>query len=281
MRCSDFEKRLSAFLQGDLSSEERQAVLAHFETCVDCRQIAQMARGDFDLEPEAFVASVLERTSGTTCGHARPRLCELVDGVLAPEYSRLLASHLHHCRNCSALFVALIELAEVLPEMALLEPDRCFTEDVLAATVTLEEEVIESTNPALRFLETLFQRPRLSWEAAYLGTLLVMGIWAGLAQHPSDSAQFLASTQVYNNIIHQERILERTEELHQQIAEPYWTWRKVVDESASDIRRQASDLPSEFRTYLRSKTDWAADQVLSHLEELWEKLPLRDESLKE
>ncbi|MGW8178118.1 MAG: anti-sigma factor family protein, partial [bacterium] len=115
MQCSEFEKRLSAFLNGDLSAEGHVAMATHLESCPECCQTAQIVRGDFDLEPEDipenFVSEVLELTSGDTCQRARHQLSRLADGELSADYAKVVANHLQTCTECCRLFAALTELA--------------------------------------------------------------------------------------------------------------------------------------------------------------------------
>lgn len=163
MKCSDFEAILGAFLKGGIAAEEREVALTHLENCSGCCQTAQIVRGDLDKKPGGsagdFVASVLELTSGPPCDRSKRQLCDLVDGVLSPEYSKVVACHLHNCSECSALFVALTELAGTLPEMASIEPDPLFTSEVLAITSFQQEEVYRPSHPIRRFVDVLFRRP--------------------------------------------------------------------------------------------------------------------------
>jgi len=288
MRCSDFEKRLGAFLNGDLAAAEREAALMHLENCSECRQTTQIARGDMDLEPERsrgdFVSAVLELTSGATCQHARRHLCDFVDGVLTCEYSRVVAGHLQTCSECSALFVALTELAEVLPEMALLKPDHSFTDDVLALTISSPEEVCRTPHPVWRFLETIFQRPRFSWEAAYVGTLLIMAIWGGVATPPvtDGSSQTLASTQIslrrlaydFQRSLPEQWFRERTERINREITGKYIVWKRNAGYTISYVRQELAELPLDSGQYLKLKAGKALTVASNHLEDFWEKFPL-------
>lgn len=266
MRCLAFEKRLSAFLNGDLSAEGRVAMTTHLESCPECRQTAQIVRGDFDLEPEDipedFASEVLELTSGTTCRQARHHLCKLADGELSADYAKVVASHLRTCMECSGLFVALTELAEVLPEMVLLEPDASFTADVLARTVRAGE-VSPQPNRIQRFLDSIVQRPRFSWEAAYVGTLFMVTVW-GVVATPAvleESAQRLASTQI--NLVRladalqrnaaENWITNRTEELNRMIVEQYPVWKSSAANSIVAAREEIRDLPEKSGEYLEVK----------------------------
>jgi hypothetical protein len=241
-----------------------------------------------DLEPERsrgdFVSAVLELTSGATCQHARRHLCDFVDGVLTCEYSRVVAGHLQTCSECSALFVALTELAEVLPEMALLKPDPSFTDDVLAFTISSPEEVCRAPHPVWRFLETIFQRPRFSWEAAYVGTLLIMAIWGGVAKPPvaDGSSQTLASTQIslrrladdFQKSLPEQWIRERTERINREVTGKYVDWKRNAGNSIFFLRQQLTEFPVKSGEYLRLKAGKALTVASTHFEDFWGKFPL-------
>jgi len=268
-------------LNGDLSAQERVATATHLERCPECRQITQIVRGDFDREPEDlsadFVSEVLELTSGATCRQARHHLCNLVDGELSADYAKVVARHLQECVECSGLFVTLTELAEVLPGMGLLEPDAAFTDDVLART-TRAEEVTQPPNRIQRFLDSIVQRPRFSWEAAYVGTLILMTVWGGVATPEvlEESTQRLASTQI--NLIRlsdtlQRRatdnwITNRTEELHQKIIEQYPVWKRSAANSIVAARQQIREIPEKSGGFLEVKMGQTLEAISGQFQQI-------------
>lgn len=284
MRCLECERSLTAFLKGDLTTKERRITFSHLETCADCRQTAQILRGDFDLDPDpsgsAFVSDVLERTSGSTCKHVQDKLSQFVDGLLDPDSSTLVASHLGMCRECSELFLATNDVVRLLPEMAIVEPDPSFTRDAVE-TIRSRQVVPERNGPFRRILERMFQRPRFSWEAAYLGTLLIMAIWGGLDTSPvvAQSSRFLASTHAIleasaGNWLEEQNFLGRFEEFHQEMADGYGNWRENVE----GLRTRIYDLPEQCEEYLRSTADSAFSPVYGRLERISSKLTWRDSS---
>ncbi len=288
MKCSYFSSRLTAFLRDEITAEEREAVLAHLECCPDCRQTVQIGRGDWDLEPPgspgSFVSAVLELTSGPTCQSARRQLCDFVDGLLNPEASSALAGHLQRCRDCSALFVALTELAQVLPEMALLSPDPAFAPDLLSLTSSRPPEVSPPRHPIRSLLERLFRRPRFSLEAAYVGTLLILAVWGNIAtpfvaeQSPLHLASIQVSLRRIADKIHEripeESIREHARHTSQEIINQYLVWKGTASGAVSLIRVRLDAFQAESSEQLRKRTDAVLALTKRQLQVLREELPL-------
>lgn len=180
MDCRRFEDRMDAYEAGTLSSEEQAAAEKHIRECSACRSLREIVSGKADpLVPESrddLTRAILGRTSGTACAGVEPLLCEWIDRNLGETEQEMLQLHVAHCVNCGALAATLTELATVLPEMAALDPGPRFTVDVLAATRPLRS----STRTARRrdhvweWWSRLIRRPRFAWEAAYVGTLIVL-----------------------------------------------------------------------------------------------------------
>ncbi len=129
-----------------------------------------------ELDPgghEALTRAILARTSGNACGSARERLCDFVDGTLAPFDRSLVDGHLAHCAACADLAEALIESTAVLPSFATLAPPTSVVFDVLRATSRRPSE------PGLgerlsAWLGRMAARPRFSLEVAYVLTVLLL-----------------------------------------------------------------------------------------------------------
>jgi len=122
---------------------------------------------------EALTRAILARTSGNACGSARERLCDFVDGVLAPFDRSLVDGHLAHCPACADLAAALAESTDVLPSFASLAPPTSVVFDVLRATSRRAPE------PGLAerlsaWLGRVAARPRFSLEVAYVLTVLLL-----------------------------------------------------------------------------------------------------------
>ena len=174
MNCSGFEERFERFREGKLPSEDCRAAEEHLAVCAYCRELLDIASEDLNIPamdpPQDLTRFILERTSGPACRRAHEHLCDFVDGKLEAGYGEILALHLAHCSDCSELAASLAELNTTLPQMGELEPGADFTFRVLRETSRLLAE--PPLSPWLR----LMQRPRFSWEAEYLATVLLISV---------------------------------------------------------------------------------------------------------
>jgi hypothetical protein len=116
---------------------------------------------------------VLERTSGPACDRARELLCAAADGTADPLDEELLRSHLEDCQGCSALAVALDRLGRDLPTLAQLDPGPGFVTAVLEATLPPRTCRARFADRFRRAWEGLVARPRIAWEAGYVGSVAV------------------------------------------------------------------------------------------------------------
>ena len=180
MDCRGFEDQLDEFEAEALSSEEKEAAEEHLRSCVRCRALLRIVRGDSEtLAPEwhdDLARSILARTSGPACRDAESCLCDWIDGTLGEDGQEIVSLHIKHCSDCGELAKILNELSEALPGMATLDPDAYFTADVLEATVGLRLCTVRSRSPIdiSKWWHRLLRRPRFAWEAAYAGTLFVL-----------------------------------------------------------------------------------------------------------
>ena len=204
MNCSDFERRLEQYQAGTLPEAERREADQHLCHCVSCRallealQLGENRLGQLDLSQ-----AVLSRTTGSACGRCRSLLGDLLDGGLSGGENELVVSHLGACASCNSLFRAMSELAEVLPQLREMTPDSSFVPEVLRSTRALRHDRLGLPR-ILEFFRSLAQRPRFSWEAAYLGTLLVFGLFGAPFSPVHDaSSRLLASLQNREGLIMQ------------------------------------------------------------------------------
>jgi anti-sigma factor RsiW len=177
MNCRDVEERLDACVEETLSGEECRELQKHVDSCAACRRLLSVARGEADFPADdgrGFAASVLERTSGSPCVRARDLLCDHVDGQLDTADSELLRRHLDHCPACAALSVSLSELRIELPAMADIQPGPFFSVAVIRRLSALGNRPADRQTRIRRWWASLVRRPRFSWEAAYIGTLLLV-----------------------------------------------------------------------------------------------------------
>jgi predicted anti-sigma-YlaC factor YlaD len=180
MSCEVTQARLQDFLNGKLSAAERREVETHLEGCGDCAAWAALMGPDLLLDGAPDLAdAVLERTSGSACSRAHEILCESVDGTLEDVDAELLGLHLDRCGACAALALALERLDRDLPAMAEIEPAAGFVEEVLAATLPRPSRWADLASRWSRGWAALLARPRIAWEAGYIGAVavwLVVGV---------------------------------------------------------------------------------------------------------
>lgn len=290
MDCSEFENRLERLQNGSLTPEEHQAVKDHLAACAPCRELTGAASEGLDIPPlemsRGLTRSILERTSGPACRRVREHLCDFVDGDLTSSYGEILSLHLAECGDCSALAASLAELKEILPQMGELEPGMNFTFRVLWATSRQLAE--PRISPWLRIQQLwlrLIQRPRFSWEAAYLGTILLVSVLGNplttfhdlslrvAAIYQSRSSFTWASIALPGSIVRSETgILKRTREF----ADALSTRQREFSKSAAVLFEQsAQSLQASVKSDLQA-TRALPERALPALQRAWATLFPRD-----
>jgi anti-sigma factor RsiW len=178
MDCSGFENILADFQEGKLSPDEQSAAARHLERCPHCRQLMEIIDGSLNILPsdaqDELTRSILECTSGSVCPGIEPDLWDFVGGGLNEERSQLIALHLDHCSDCSAVAAELEELQDVLPTMAEIQPDGSFVREVVLLTDGLRSNRKKLAARFLTWWNAIVRRPSFSMEAAYVGTLAVV-----------------------------------------------------------------------------------------------------------
>jgi anti-sigma factor RsiW len=202
MDCLTFLDRLAALLDGRAAPGERAALEEHARACADCGDLLRAAetqsrtgsvapgpaRGE---EPfgTGFVGDVLRRTTGPACRRAEDLLPDFADGLLDAGTASLVASHLAHCAACAALAETLRAMGPVLASLAEVEPGPDLLVSVLDATSRRPKERVGSGFSRIAgwqawvagWSELLLSRPRLSLEAAYIGTVLFVLVFGNPA----------------------------------------------------------------------------------------------------
>jgi hypothetical protein len=178
MNCSRFSEILADFQEGKLLPGEQSAAEAHVGTCSACRRLLDIIRGGIAVLPEdredELARSILDRTCGPVCSHVESQLWDFAGGELGEEDSQLLILHLEHCAGCRSVAGDLAILQEELPAMSEIEPGASFTSDVVRIT---SGGIPDQSGFAKRLQacwNLLVQRPLFSYEAAYVGTLVVI-----------------------------------------------------------------------------------------------------------
>jgi hypothetical protein len=170
MNCETVRARLHDLLESRLSGAELRGIEAHLDACPECAAVAGLLATPPPVEdPPDLADAVLARTTGPPCDRADEILCDAVDGTLESLDSELLQGHLDGCERCEALARSLARLADDLPAMAEIRPAPGFVEQVTAATLP---------RPCLaarwaRGWAALVARPRIAWEAGYVGAVAV------------------------------------------------------------------------------------------------------------
>jgi anti-sigma factor RsiW len=202
MNCSDFEKRLERYQAGMLPEAESRETARHLFHCPSCRALLEAVQsGENQLGQPDLSEAVLSRTSGPACRRCRNLFGDLLDGLLQPIDTELILSHLKTCPSCSSLFHAMSEMSEVLPRMREVLPDAAFVPEVLRSTRALRHDG-SGLSRIIQFVRALTERPRFSWEAAYLGALLVFALFGTPFSPVHDaSSRLLASLQDQEGLI--------------------------------------------------------------------------------
>jgi len=186
MNCATFQALLDGYQKQMLSPEQRAEARRHLEVCAECRWLVQPPPALLPREAALELTSaILARTAGPACARLRDLACAYVDGDLDTPQASLVQGHLEHCPDCSALVLGLQELDAVLPGLALVEPGPRFTREVLRATSRdpIARKHPYSWSELREFWWRLFRRPRICFEAAYLGT--VAGVLVFNLPHPT------------------------------------------------------------------------------------------------
>ncbi|MBZ5494988.1 MAG: zf-HC2 domain-containing protein [Acidobacteriia bacterium] len=258
MDCESFEDRLDAFEGGLLPSEEREAAARHLSACARCRALLGIVRGEANLLAaelqDDLARSILCRTSGPACDGAEQLLCAWVDGNLRPDDGEIIRLHIDHCPDCCELAATLTEMKEVLPGMATLEPDARFTADVFSATAGLRSRIREARQP-LDFpvwWSRLIRRPRFAWEAAYVGTLLVLLALGNPAVLPKALAVPQVVIQSGNQIMQETAtaLAGRQESARRSLNDLHLRGRSLAEKAADFPIRTASTLRGKASSFL-------------------------------
>ena len=174
--CRTFIERLDDLTEGRLSPADRRAAEEHLRSCPGCRELERVAAeaGDSVAPPADLLGAVLAITSGPTCGSARARLDDHVDHLLEPTDEEMVRMHLEGCDECDRLAAVLARVAADLPSLAELEPDARFVPGVLARTSGRAMPAAVWTARLAAGWRRLAHRPRIAWEGAYAGSILML-----------------------------------------------------------------------------------------------------------
>jgi hypothetical protein len=185
--CLWLAPRLTDWARGDLSGAESPRVERHLAACDACREAAlDAALATHRVEPPAdLLPAILAGTSGPACQRAETLLADPTDRILATVEAELLRGHLEHCEACLGLSHALRRMEAELPILATADPGPGFTAAVLGVVRRLGLVKGARREAPRGFWAGLMSRPRIAWETACAGTL-ILGSLAGPGSTPLD-----------------------------------------------------------------------------------------------
>ena len=290
MDCARFEDLLFEGLDARLGAPAKERMRAHAEACTRCRELAALMSGATDSAPPEvpadLVAGVLERTSGGSCGRAQLLLAEGADRALG-EDGGLLTIHLGTCTDCAAVARALVHLRHELPALAELDPGDGFVAEVMAATAGLATPQRVPLRVRLEEMwERVAQRPRLAFEGAYAG-MVVLFLVFGLPSQSVAELPAWAFGGIRQGGIKVERVVSSG---MGEIAEfGRSTWIDSTEHAAEFLAsrergsRAASRLESGLRAWAGATRDMATrvwnellEPIVEHLRALWRGTPSDD-----
>jgi hypothetical protein len=122
---------------------------------------------------EDLIRGILKQTSGSPCGRAHELICMQVDGALESVDAGLLRGHNEHCTDCRELAAAMVWMQQPLQELAEVDPGPQFTAAVLRRTLPLGQRLVRRLRRYGSDWTELMRRPRIAWEAAYVGAAII------------------------------------------------------------------------------------------------------------
>jgi anti-sigma factor RsiW len=265
MNCRTFEDWIDSLASGTLSPADQEAAATHARTCDGCRRLLAAVRGEGNpMEPQfedELVQSILSHTTGSACAAAEEHLCQWVDGDCSSEDQEIMALHLEHCSSCSAIAAGVMELSDLLPDMAQVDPGNDFTQDVLQATLHARPLIFPAPRltSCIEWWNRLIRRPRFAWEAAYIGTLFFLLILGNPAIRSSPWTLPDFVVQGGSQILHETSgvLSDRREAARRSISHLEIEGKSVLDRAADYSVRTASSLrQSAFSIFEAMKAQW-------------------------
>ena len=146
--CTKMQERLSEYIEGTLSVDERLTVEAHLPACVSCTELLESIAGvlrwahSFPSHPasEQMVSRILAVTSGPeeqnlTCPTVRDGLTEYLDGLLPRNRVAAMDEHLAACGACEELRATMAGAIEWSRTALSYSPPERMVERILANTL--------------------------------------------------------------------------------------------------------------------------------------------------
>jgi predicted anti-sigma-YlaC factor YlaD len=184
MDCAEFEVLLFGEFDRELASRDVERMRAHLRTCVNCRGLHSLVRGDEQQAvaelPHDFAAGVVASTSGRPCQRAQLLLAASEGDASDDDASDdgwLVARHLERCPDCSAVARTLAQLRLELPTLAEADAGDSFVTSVMSATLGDRRTRASHKTGPRRFFEQLLRRPRIALEGSYAVAMLVLAVF--------------------------------------------------------------------------------------------------------
>ena len=166
-----------------LSEIQIQKVTDHLADCEECStHLARLTLETVSIgsQPDPDLAdAILTATSGNPCVDAQECIAESFDNTLTHRNQALLNSHINHCSHCDDMAQTLPKICNAVNTTALWVPDPGFAMDIMRETVNSPSGrcLAWCRQCKIFFSETLYQRPRIAMEAAYVAAVLMLGIF--------------------------------------------------------------------------------------------------------
>ena len=175
MDCRRFERLLDRLVGEQLGAAESRACRAHAAGCPACGELLTLATLPVIDGGGELVTSVLAATSGSPCDGVAERLPDLAQRESSVGEAAVLRQHVADCEECQDLVSVLRRLRRELPALAELRPDARFVDDVLARTLPVHVQLRRWWR---RVWPRLLHRPRFASEAAFIGLLVLLLVFA-------------------------------------------------------------------------------------------------------
>lgn len=176
--CEHIREALLDRVEAPLSAEREEAVAAHLADCEACRAFEASLAGPLDVH-EIDLAGPASRAA---CEQVASEFSRYVEGDDAID-AELLAAHCETCPTCEAMVAVWPAIADELVALREIDPGAGFVEAVVARTSGATPGALDR---ARAVVGALLARPRIAWELAYLGAILVWLVAPGLDLRPSE-----------------------------------------------------------------------------------------------
>lgn len=202
-QCRSFLERIMELDPGDPSAFQDRRLRDHLLTCADCQDLMRTFWSPVPGQLQGGLTNaILERTSGRSCAQVTELLCDLVDGDLEEDQATLVELHLSHCPECARLAEILEAMKRDLPAFAELPPPPGLIDQVLRSLPAFRPQRPGWTGKVQAWFAALPQRPLISIEAAYLGTLLVFLVFGNPFASLPESRRLLAGLAEQSGVVH-------------------------------------------------------------------------------